>query len=476
MNNALDTIVQSLSKEEVRFFKLFLKRTDNKNRKDVDLFDYMKKKKGDFTTKDVLKKLETNPNNYYQIKNRLYHELNNSMVWQYIWKDKQSKSFSFVLLSRVYKNKGELELSLHYLKKAEKEAIDSELFEVLSIIYSEIIQLSHELISIDVDHYIELKRNNIKILSEIDEMDLLLAKIMYDIKTKQNFGKSDGSLVKLIKAKYGKISKEKKLVNSPIFRMRLFKMYSRLLLQERDYMSLEKFLIESYNEFENSKLFNRSNHNDKLSLLTYLTNCLYKTKKHKKSLKYAEQLLISMKEYDSFLHDKYLFYYYNMLVLNYAKTDKKKALDYLNKASRSEVIKKMPSYSSFIYLNRALIYFYQNNFSSAQKNMSRLIIQEDFLLLDKALQLKILIADLMIRLVPSQNTIIEKILSINENYKELLEEDYHIREKEMIDIISKKVHNEDIVEDKKKLLDYMSDSDSEDIDIISYNSWIRNNL
>ena len=108
--------------------------------------------------------------------------------------------------------------------------------------------------------------------------------------------------------------------------------------------------------------------------------------------------------------------------------------------------------------------------------MSRLIIQEDFLLLDKALQLKILIADLMIRLVPSQNNIIDKILSINENYKELLEEDYHIREKEMIDIISKKVHNEDIVEDKKKLLDYMSDSDSEDIDIISYNSWIRNNL
>ena len=476
MNNALDTIVQSLSKEEIRFFKLFVKRTDNKNRKDVDLFDLMRRKNGDYTTKDALKKLETNPNNYYQVKNRLYHELNNSMVWQHIWKDNQSKSFSFVLLARVYKNRGELGLAFHYLQKAEKEAIDSELYEVLSIIYSEILQLSHELISIDVDHYIDLKRNNIKILSEIDEMDLLLSKIMYDIKTKQNFSKSDVSLFKLIKTKYNKISKDKKLVNSPIFRMRLFKMYSRLLLQERDYMSLEKFLIESYNEFENSKLFNRSNHNDKLSLLTYLTNCLYKTKKHKKSLKYAEQLLISMKEYDCFLHDKYLFYYYNMLVLNYAKTDKKKALDYLNKASRSEVIKKMPSYSSFIYLNRALIYFYQNNFSSAQKNMSRLIIQEDFLLLDKALQLKILIADLMIRLVPSQNTIIEKILSINENYKELLEEDYHIREKEMIDIISKKVHNEDIVEDKKKLLDYMSDSDSEDIDIISYNSWMKEHI
>ena len=473
MDNALDTIVQSLSKEEVRFFKLFLKRTDNKNRKDVDLFDYMKKKKGDFTTKDILKKLETNPNNYYQIKNRLYHELNNSMVWQYIWKDKQSKSFSFVLLSRVYKNKGELELSFHYLKKAEKEAIDSELYEVLSIIYSEIIQISHELLSVDVDHYIELKRNNIKILSEIDEMDLLLAKIMYDIKTKQNFGKSDGSLVKLIKTKYAKISKEKNLVNSPRFRIRLFKMYSRLLLQERDYKSLEKFLIESYNDFSKDKLFNRSNHNEKLTLLTYLSNCLYKTKRYKQSLKYSEELLSGMKEYDSFLYDKYLFYYYNMLVLNYAKTDKKKALDYLNKASKSEAIKRLPSYNAFIYLNRSLIYYYEDNYKESQKNIARLIMQEDFLLLDKSFQLKILVAELMIRISISNKNLDNKFKDIKKNYKSLLEEENHLREKIMIGLLFKKINNEDIEGDKEKLLSYMSDYDSEDIDIISYNIWLK---
>ena len=473
MNNALDSIVQSLSKEEVRFFKLFLKRTDNKNRKDVDLFDYMKKKKGDFTTKDVLKKLETNPNNYYQIKNRLYHELNNSMVWQHIWKDNQSKSFSFVLLSRVYKNKGELELAFHYLKKAENEAIDSELYEVLSIIYSEIIKISHELLSIDVDYYIELKRNNIKILSEIDEMDLLLAKIMYDIRTKQNFGKSDISLVKLIKTKYGKISKEKNLVSSTRFRIRLFKMYSRLLLQERNYQSLEKFLIESNNEFGKDKLFNRSNHNEKLTLLTYLTNCLYKTKKYKQSLKYSEQLLISMKEYDSFLYDKYLFYYYNMLVLNYAKTDKKKALDYLNKASKSDAIKRLPSYNAFIYLNRSLIYYYEDNYKESQKNIARLIMQEDFLLLDKSFQLKILVAELMIRISISNKNLDNKFKDIKKNYTSLLEEENHLREKIMIGLLSKKINNEDIEGDKEKLLSYMSDYDSEDIDIISYNIWLK---
>ena len=106
MNNALDTIVQSLSKEEIRFFKLFLKRTDNKNRKDVDLFDLIRRKNGDYTTKDALKTLKTNPNNYYQVKNRLYHELNNSMVWQHIWKDKQSKSFVLFYYLEFIRTKG----------------------------------------------------------------------------------------------------------------------------------------------------------------------------------------------------------------------------------------------------------------------------------------------------------------------------------------------------------------------------------
>ena len=306
-------------------------------------------------------------------------------------------------------------------------------------------------------------------------MDLLLAKIMYDIKTKQNFGKSDGSLVKLIKTKYAKISKEKNLVNSPRFRIRLFKMYSRLLLQERDYQSLEKFLIESYNDFETDKLFNRSNHNEKLTLLTYLSNCLYKTKKYKQSLKYSEELLSGMKEYDCFLHDKYLFYYYNILVLNYAKTDKEKALDYLNKASESEVIKKLPSYNSFIYLNRSLIYYYKDNYKESQKNIARLIMQQDFLLLDKSFQLKILVTELMIRILVSNKNLNDKITNINKDYKSLLLEKHHIRRKN-VDLIFNKINDGDFVDNKVDLLSIISDSDSEDIDIISYNIWIKENI
>ena len=473
MTSRLETIIDSLSKEEVRFFKLFLNRTVSASRKDVNLFDFLRKRKGDYKTKDLLKKLNTNAGNYYTLKNRLYHELNNSMVWQHIWKDQQSKSFSFVLLSRVYKNKGELELSFNYLKKAEKEAIDSDLYEILSIIYSEVLQLSHELISIDVDYYIEQKRKNIKTLTEIDEIDLLLTKIMYDVKTKQNFSNSNISIVQLLKSKYNKISRDNNLLKSSRFRIKLFNMYSRLLLQKRDYKSLEIFVIKSYDEFEIDKLFDRYNHNDKLTMLTYIANCLFKTYKYNQSLRYAEILLKNMCEYDSFLYDKYLFFYYNILVQNYSITDKDKALDYLDKASKNEVIKKIPAYNSFIYLNRSLIYYDQDDFKRSKQNISRLIMQEDFLLLDKSFQLKIFITSAIIIYNVSKEHTKEKINEIKNNYNTLIKTESHYRDRMFLELITKKLNSGDFEKDKDVFLSNITDEESKELDIICYNSWVK---
>ena len=162
-------------------------------------------------------------------------------------------------------------------------------------------------------------------------------------------------------------------------------------------------------------------------------------------------------------------------MLNFAKTDKEKALDYLNKASRSEVIKKLPSYNVFIYLNRSLIYYYKDNFKESQKSISRLIL-EDFLLLDKSFQLKILITDLMIRTLVSNENLNDKIRILKSDYKSLLLEENHIREKKMIDLILKRINSDNIEVEKEYLLSIISDSDSEDIDIISFNLWIKENI
>jgi hypothetical protein len=467
----LHSIIQSLSKEEIRFYKLFVGRTNqSKERKDLKLFDIIKKNSDQDYSKKAIESLAVTSNNFYQLKNRIYHDVNNSMIWQHISKDQQSKSFSYILLSRVFRNKGELDLAYHYLLTAEKEAIKLELFEILAIVYSDIIELSHELISIDLDKYLNLKKENSKVRVEIEDIDSHLAKLMYDIKTKQNFSKSDPALTNFLSIHHQKKASDKKVLESPRFKLRLFKMYSRLLLQEKDYVSLEKYLNESYQDFTSNNLFNRHNHNDKLTLLTYLTNSLFKNEKFSKSLEVAELLHQAMKEHDKFLYEKYIFYYYNALVLNYAKEDKDKALEILQLAKSNEIIKKLPGYTSFIYLNTALIYYYQEKYTSAKTNISRLIQQVDFLSLDVVFQFKLLIVELIIRLKLDQNDIIiQKMKDIKSNYINILSDKKYHRDVLVLETIGKIINGEKI--DKKNLL--IALGNQLEIDIIDYTDWAK---
>ena len=474
--NDLNKIINCLTKDEIRFYKLFVNRTNSKFkviRKDVELFDFLRKNKTDkYSTKDILIKLKiSNSNSYYQLKSRIYNDLNNSLTWQHISKDNQSNSFSYILLSRVFKNKGELNISFNYLLKAEKTAIEKESYEILSIIYSEIIELSHELILIDIDKYISLKKQNINLLAEIDQIDMLLAKIMFDIKTKQNFSKSDSTLFTLINEKIKETKNNKFIINSPRFRMRLFKMYSRVLLQNKEYGALEDYLLLSWKEFNEQNFFNRSNHEEKLTLLTYLTNCLYQNNNYKKSLFYAEELKLAMKEFDAYLEDKYLFYYYNSLVLNYSIDNKKKSLEILKIASKNNVIQKMPAYTSFIYLNTSIIYFQQEKFKLSKKNLSRLILQKDFLYLDKAIQFHILIFEILLLINLKDNQFAkEKNQQLLSNFKKIIKAQEYKMDQDFLIIIAKILSKEECQDNVKF---FLSKNISNDSSLINYNDFLK---
>jgi len=481
--NILFEIINSLNKEEIRFYKLFAGRTNSGDfRKDMILFDFIKQNGEEYDERIISKELyQDNKNSFYQLKNRLYKDLNKSMMLQHMGKEKDVFILHFVLLSRVYKRKGKLELSFHYLKKAEKEAENIEDFELLSIIYSEILTLSYDMISINVEVYIEKKRGNNERLSWNQEIDLLLAAILYKIKTAQNFSKNDVSVNEILQKTLADFSKNKKIQKSPKFRIKVFQLVSRILLQQHDFNTLEKYLLHTYKEFTKDKIFIKSNHEQKLTMLAYLTNCLFKTHKYKQSLSYAKILKLSMNEYDGFLKNKYLFYYYNSLVINYSVSDKNKALEALKEAKNNDVIQNLPAFSVFIYLNTALIYYDQEKLSLSAKNLSRLMLQDDFVNIGKSFQLKIHIAELIVRYDLSQTDVIDsKIKHINKTYKNLLKDDDFNRDKELIEIIDLLIYCNNLTNDKKllkKISDLsvtISDEQADDIDVINYNFWLKN--
>ena len=480
--NILFEIINSLNKEESRFYKLYAGRTNGVGeRKDMLLFDFIKQNGEEYDEQIISEELyQNNKNSFYQLKNRLHKDLNKSMMLQHMGKEKDISILNLVLLSRVYKRKGKVELSFHYLKKAEKEAENIEAYELLSIIYSEILTLSYDLVSVGVEGYIEKKRNNNDRLSWDQEMDLLLAAVLYKIKTAQNFSKNDESVNEILQKTLANFSKNKKIPKSSKFRIKVFQLVSRILLQQHDFDALEGYLIHTYKDFTKNNIFTKSNHEQKLTMLAYLTNCLFKTHKYKQSLVYAEILKSSMDEYSGFLKDKYLFYYYNSLVINYSLSDKNKALEVLKEAKNNDVIQNLPTFSVFIYLNTALIYYDQKKLSLSAKNLSRLMLQDDFVNIGKSFQLKIHIAELIVRYDLNQSDVIlSRIKHIKKSYTNLLKDNNFNRDKQLIEIIDSLIYCNNLTTDKELLKKIrtlsviITDEQADDIDVINYNIWLK---
>jgi len=483
--NILFEIINSLNKEESRFYKLFAGRTNSGDeRKDLLLFDFIKQNGEEYKEDEISEELyKDNKNSFYQLKNRLYKDLNKSMMLQHMSKEKDIFILHFVLLSRVYKRKGNVKLSFHYLKKAEKEAENIEAFELLSIIYSEILKLSCDMVSINVEKYIEKTRENNEQLNWLQEIDLLLAAVIYNVKTAQNFSKSDESVNEILQKTLENFSKNDKIPKSPKFRIKVSQVISRILLQQHDFHALEEYLIHTLNEFNRDKIFNKTNHEQKLAMLLYITNCLFKTHKHKQSLEYAEKLRISMNEHDGFLKEKYLFYYYNTLVINYSLSDKNKALAVLKEAKSNDIIQQLPTFSVFIYLNTALIYYDQGKLSLSAKNLSRLILQDDFVNIGKSFQLKIHITELIVRFDLNQTDVIDsKIKHIKKTFRALLKDSNFKRDKQLVEIIDALIYCNNLSQDKKlikkitEVSNTIDDEKADDIDVINYNVWLKSLL
>ena len=223
----------------------------------------------------------------------------------------------------------------------------------------------------------------------------------------------------------------------------------------------------------------KNNHEQRLMMITYITNCLYKNGKNNESLKYSNTLLKAMNDYDKMLYNKYLFFYYNSLVINYSSLNKEKALLILKEAKGNDIIQGLPTFSVFIYLNTALIYFDQKKYKLARKNISRLILQKDFIELDKSFQMKIHISELIIIYSSNEfDRLEEKIKHIKLKFKKILSNE--IRENIVLEIINDLIFCSNIYVDKKlnmkinRLVEIISDNEAKNQDIISYNEWLKN--
>lgn len=481
--DVLNFIVNTMSKEQVRFFKMYASRFTVDERKDLLLFDYMRKSGNKYEEEKILKKLYDgkDKNAFYRLKNRLLSDINKSITMQHFDEEETISAYHMLALARYFFIKNSIDASYYFLKKAESKSRAVENYELLDVIYGEFIRLSHEKTIINPELYISRRKENRESINNLRAIDDVLAAVSYRLKITQNFSPEENPVLPLLQKTVNDFSKDKELNKSHKLRFKLFHAVSQILLQRRDYKALEDYLLNIYREFQKEKLFSKSNHDTKLQLLTYLVNALFKNDKLKQSLKYADELRKAMEEYHHMLYDKYFFFYYNSLVINYSKLNADKAISILEDLKDNEKIKSNAFYQTFVYLNLVILWFDKRQYKDAIKNLNKLYQLDQYKSTDENIRFRIAVTELIIRYELKDFDLLEyKIDQVRRDFKSFLNRSE--KEKEFIGIVRSIINSADHKADKKlanrvKLFLKERDKDTdEDIEIISYNNWLKEKI
>jgi tetratricopeptide (TPR) repeat protein len=218
-------------------------------------------------------------------------------------------------------------------------------------------------------------------------------------------------------------------------------------------------------------------------MIVFIINTLFKNGKLKESLKYTEKLKVSMEEYQRLFYDKYLFFYYNSLVINYSKLDGNRAIEILEEMKTNVRLKATPFYEMFVYANLAVLFFDQKNYHQSIRNLNKVYLLDGFKNADRALQFKIAIAELMIRYELQDFDILEiKIAQVKKDYREFLKKKETEREKQMLTIIRRMMETSNIRKDKilhaniQSVLNAEEKQAEGDAEVINYKSWLREKI
>ena len=287
--NILIKTIQSLSKEEVVNYKLYtFRKNKDKTRKDVVLFDLIKKLTNNDVNKidlfDKIYEQDSSKNTFHRLKSRLLLEIDNSMVQFYFHKTDSHYIYNELSLCKTYLQKNKWDIALYHLKKAETKAIECYDYALLDIIYHEFIDFSSQFGSITPSVYIEKRNINQQILNDLRALDDALATIVFELKQHQNFSSTSSPKSLALDKAIKQLNFKKEFNNQVSFKLKMYQAISSLLITQKDFVTLESYCIKTYHDFLTRKFFNESNHRAHLNMLVHICNALTANKKHVKAL------------------------------------------------------------------------------------------------------------------------------------------------------------------------------------------------
>lgn len=399
--DVLHQLITDLTKEEIRFLKLFLARTnENSERKDLQLFDYIRKTAKDYDEAPIVKKLygDTGKNAFYRLKNRLQNDIHTSIFLQY--HDKNAVTYIYYLIATaiIYYERGHYKIAHSLLNKAEQKASSNNDFELLDYIYSMMIKYSMNIDEINPEEYYNLRKKNAEHLNKLKHIDEILAVISYKLKRVKSFSPEQNPIFSTLKKILDEISADAQLKNSPQLKFRIYETVSKILLQKKDYNTFEVYFLTTYLQFNENGLFNENNHSVKLQMLVDFANVLYNNKKYDRSLGYAEKLKEAMQEYRRKCWFDFNFAYFDLLIKNKMAVNINESIIFLEQLKTNPDFIKIPGYEQFLSVNLLKIWFWKKDFHKALSNLYKMYMYDSFTKSNSKLRINAFLTEIIIKL------------------------------------------------------------------------------
>jgi tetratricopeptide (TPR) repeat protein len=387
---SLFTIIKNLKKEEIRNFKVFTNRFNRADEiKIATLFDLIRTSKED-DEKPLVKKIfphdPDNFNAFYRLKNRLKTELEKSLLNLHHNLDEKTTINNLITLSSIFNYKAQYELSFHYLKKAEKLAEQNEFFDLLDFVYNELINLSYNYNDINPLEYIEKKRENTQRSLMMMQANHDIAAIRYRL-MKTNYNKMSEDIQSTLERIVSELNVAKEIYDLPNVRLKIHFCVRNILLQNKDFKSLEAYMIDSLKQFEEGGFFNKNTHRIKITILTWIVNTLTINRKWDEALQYTQMLYDELQKYNKLHYDTFIWTYYQSLITNYMSSGKiKEAMELLDQIREMPNHKNNPVYEFAIYVNLSLCHYFLGQYSTAIKTLSHLLTRDVYPKLSSEMQ------------------------------------------------------------------------------------------
>lgn len=456
----LEQIIENLTSDEVRRFKILSNRFKaDDEKKLIVLFDAIRAGNYGTIEEEMVTQFygdmsHNSRNNYYRLRNKLLNNIEKSLLFYHFNYKNTLEAYGTLQLSLLLEERGLYKETYYYLKKAEKVALKYDQFNILEVIYDEMIRLASKDIEVEVETILKNRKANFTKIEMTRLTSEVLGVISQQLK-KRNFSrntKKSDSVIALLEETKVRLESHKEIFQSPSGKILIFRTVSAILQQKAAYPELNKYVKETFEDFESNKLFSKENHSTRLLMRIWRINCLWIMLKVKEAKAEIDALEEDLAMYKRQNFNEYAVYFYTSKVNNQKmRGDLEGASLTLKEAMQVKEITQSSLNELILMISLADQYFCQGLFSHALETLHKINAHSKYEKLDEEVRFYLMIFEMITSFESKNYGLVDSLhQKLKSQFRPLLKDDSYEKPHRFVDILMRM--NQAALDGKKTFL------------------------